>query len=91
MKINPNYSLRSIGNVHMLVPIRSASFQPELAPRINDTGMFLWNMLTENEQITKEQLLHKMLEEFDIDAKTAQKDMIHFIASLEKIGAIITE
>ena len=51
---------------------------------LNDTSVFLWNLL--NEGATKETLLDKILSEYDIDRETAATDIDNFLDRLRKAG-----
>ena len=53
---------------------------------LNETGAFLWKNLAEG--IEKEELLKKMLAEYDVLESEASKHIDQFIEKLEKSGIL---
>ena len=49
---------------------------------VNETGAFLWKILTKGS--TKEELLHAMLEEYEVSAKEAEADIDEFLQLLQE-------
>ncbi len=54
---------------------------------LNETAAFLWSQLSESEQ-TKEQLLNKLLANFDISTVLALNDIDVFVKTLNKYGIL---
>ncbi len=54
--------------------------------RLNETASFMWSVLANG--ATKEELLDKLLAEYDVERSIAEKDADSFIESLKKIGAL---
>ena len=50
--------------------------------RLNDTGSFLWKLISKGKNI--DTLVQKMIEEFDVDEKTARKDIKSFLDNMKK-------
>ena len=49
---------------------------------INSTGCFIWSMC--NGRNTRDNIIAKMAEEFDVSEEKACKDLVNFISGLEK-------
>ena len=54
---------------------------------INGTGKFLWEQL--EEEITKEELVRRMLDRYEVDEKTAATCVDQFVERLEKHGYLV--
>lgn len=79
MKICDGYLLRSVAGKNIVVSVGSeVNFNGMLT--LNDTGVFFWNLLKEG--TTCEQMLDKVLSEYDVDEETAKKDIDDFIKRL---------
>lgn len=81
MKIKDGFMLRKVGGQNVVVAIGKASLDFNGIIRLNDTGKFLWEQLKSD--ITEEQLISAMLDEYDIDRETAEKDIAEFIVRLK--------
>ena len=85
MKIRDGYILRNVAGKNIVVSIGSeTNFSGMLT--LNDTGVFFWNLLSE--ETTKEQMLEKILSEYDIDKATAAQDIDNFIVKLQNAGIL---
>lgn len=79
MKISEGFLLKSVVGKNIVVSVGAeVNFNGMLT--LNDTGVYLWNLLQED--ITKEELLNKMLNEYEIDEATASRDIDIFISKL---------
>ncbi len=82
MKIKDCFILKNIAGVNTVISTSSnTSFEGMIT--LNDTGVFMWKLLTEG--VTLEQLVEKMVEEYNIDKAVAKKDAEAFINKLKKI------
>jgi hypothetical protein len=86
MRIAEGFSLMNIVDSNVVVPLgeRNLSFKGMIT--LNDSGAFLWKKL--EEENTKEGLLQAMLEEYDIDEVTAEKDIEKFVNILITAGVL---
>lgn len=79
MKISKGYLLRSVAGKNLVVSVGSdVAFNGMLT--LNDTGVFFWNLLQED--TTKEKLLSRVLEEYDVSPEEASQDIDEFIKKL---------
>lgn len=101
MKVDTSFSLRTIGDIHLIVPLSKDSFSPKNVLTINETGAFLWKRLCElnnkhpREDITleriKKELLASLQTIYEVDDKTALADITSFLKKLFDFGAIYKE
>ena len=82
MKIKNGFMLRKVGEQNVVVAIGEASRSFNGIIRLNDSGKYLWEKLSQD--TTEEQLLSDMLNDYDIDEATAKADIDRFIGSLKK-------
>lgn len=82
MKIKDCFILKNIAGINTVISTSlNTSFEGMIT--LNDTGVFMWNLLTKG--ITLEELVEKMVEEYDIDKSIAKKDAEAFINKLMTI------
>lgn len=86
MKANRDFSLRSIGDIHLLVPLKEP-FQKERIITINEPGALLWKGLLGHSACTCEELADILVQTYQIDKATALADTHTFLSSLAAKGA----
>lgn len=86
IKIKDGFMLREVAGSYAVVPVGKASLQFKGMITLNETGAFLWKNLAEG--IEKEELLKKMLAEYDVLESEASKHINQFIEKLEKSGIL---
>lgn len=86
MKINKEMILREIAGENILVPGADTVLQLNGLFVVTDTGAFIWKLLptVENE----EEILQKILDEYEIDEETAKADISDFLNKLRGFGII---
>ena len=85
MKISEGYLLRTVAGKNIVVSVGSnVSFKGMLT--LNDTGVFFWNLM--QTEISKEELLKKVLEEYDVSSEEASRDIDEFIKKLSEAGIL---
>ena len=89
MKKSADFLLREVADTQVLVPLGDAMIKFPGMVTLNSTGVFIWEQL-EQEQ-TVESLTAALMEQYAVDQKTAQKDVLAFVDKLIPIGAIIEE
>lgn len=82
MKIEKEYILRQIAGDYIIVPVGSAALEFNGMITVNETGAFLWEKLRKG--TTKEELLHAMLEEYEVSEKEAEADIQEFLQMLQE-------
>ena len=87
MKIKDGFMMKSIAGTDVVVPTGSNTVSFGSVITLNETGVFLWQKL--QEEITQEQLVSAMLEEYNIDEATAKNDVAEFIIKLQEVGLLV--
>ena len=82
MKIKDGFILREVAGSFIVVAVGSAVKDFNGIINLNETGAFLWKILESG--ATKEELLKKMLEEYDVNEETARQDIDAFINKLQE-------
>ncbi|MBP3462723.1 MAG: PqqD family protein [Tyzzerella sp.] len=82
MKIEKEYILREIAGDYIIVPVGAAALEFNGMITVNETGAFLWEKLREG--TTREELLHAMLEEYEVSEKEAEADIQEFLQMLQE-------
>ncbi|MBP5466383.1 MAG: PqqD family protein, partial [Clostridia bacterium] len=70
MKIKDGFILREVAGSFIVVAVGEAVKTFKGIVNLNETGAFLWKILERG--ATEEELLKKMLEEYDVDEQTAK-------------------
>ena len=71
----------------MLVPVGSAAASFNGLIALNEIGNFIFNVL--KDESTKDDVIDKILSEYDIDRQTAETDLEDFLDQLRKVGALV--
>lgn len=87
MRISDNYVLQRIADDYIAVPVGSAADNLRGVIKLNETGAYLWNLLSEKEQTT-EKLMDALIAEYGINKETARIDVEKVINRLRDIGCI---
>lgn len=86
MKVSPDFVVRFVMGEYIIVPVGSNATQFNGIISTNSTGAFLWEQL--QSETTKEELIKKLTDEFEVDESDAQEDVEAFVAELEKHGIL---
>ena len=79
MKISEGYLLRNVAGKNIVVSVGAdVDFNGMLT--LNDTGVFLWNLL--QKETTKEEMLCEILKEYEVSCEEASRDIDDFIKKL---------
>ena len=86
MKLRSNFKLRKVVDQHLLVSVGpdAANFKGVIT--LNGTGAFLCEKLQED--ITREQLIAALCEQYGIAAERAAQDIDRFIAKMTEAGIL---
>ncbi len=77
MKIKDGFAMRNIAGSNIVVPVGSNSTKFNGMITLNDTGAFLWSCFSKD--ITKDEALKMVLDEYEVDEETAKKDIENFV------------
>ena len=82
MKINRDFTIQKVGASYVAVAVGETSKKFHGMIRLNETGAFLWNQMTERD-CTEEELVEALLAEYDIDRETATTDVKRMLDGLK--------
>lgn len=82
MKIKKDFILRKVADSYVVVPVGKMTLDFNGIINLNETGAFLFGLLQKGAD--REELLAKMLEEYDVTSEKAEADIDKF---LEKVKA----
>ena len=81
MKIKDDFALRKVADSYVVVPVNSLTLDFNGVINLNETGAFLFEQLQKG--IEKEELVEKMLDEYDVTREKASADIDLFINKLQ--------
>lgn len=82
MKLKEGFIFRKIAGDNVVVPIGQQISEFNGLIKLNDSGAFLWNILKEGS--SKEELVDKLQEEYEVDRDFAENDVEKFIQILKE-------
>ena len=86
MKIKDDFYMKEVAGLSIVVATGDTAENMNSMINLNETATFLWRQL-ENDT-TKEELIKKLTQEYDVDYKRASQSVDSFIAKLDEIGCI---
>jgi hypothetical protein len=87
MKIKNGFVIEKVGTSYLAVAVGKRAAEFSNMVRLNSTGAFLWNCLSESE-LTREELLDKVLSTYDVAREAALADIIAFEKILSDNGIL---
>lgn len=86
MKIKKQLVKRSIAGDVLLVPIGSASAELKGLLTLNETASAIWDLLPQYD--SAQELVARMLEEYDVDEAVLRADVEDFLAQLRQLDVL---
>ena len=86
MRIAKEVILRDVAGEHVLIPTGQTTQEFNGMITVSDTAKFIWEHLEKVDSL--EEMIKAILDEFDVDEKTAAQDCVGLIAELVRIGFI---
>ena len=80
MKTNKEYVLREISGEPLLIPTGMASQKLNGMTRLTETAAFIWKQVDTATDL--EDIVEKILQEFEVDEETARRDVYGFLREL---------
>lgn len=87
MKLNQKFLTHETKGEHITVSTTGTKFNGLI--RSNPTAAFIVESLKND--TTESEIVDKMLEKYDVDRNTAEKDVANIIGKLRSIGAVIDD
>lgn len=82
MKTKSNFIIKKIADSYIVVPVRTRAVDFSGIIKLSESGAFLWNILQKGAD--REELIARMLEEYEVDEVTAATDIDRFIKKLRE-------
>ena len=86
MKIKDGFILRKVGTQHVVAATGKASENFNGMMRLNESGAFAFRLLQEG--VTKEELVNRIVAEYDVSEETARADVNRFLTRLQEADAL---
>jgi len=83
---DPNIVYREIAGEAILVPIRKQTADEAAIYVLNETGARIWELL--DGERTLRDVLDTLSQEYDVDADTAEGDLVQMIGQLQALGMV---
>lgn len=80
-KKNPELAWRVIDNEAVIIPLDEQTPESEKINFLNETGTKIWELIDGKNSI--KDIIVKIVEEYDIDEKEAEKEVMSFIKKLK--------
>ena len=87
MRIKDGFVLQELVDEFVVVPVGDEADRLHGIIRLNETGAFLWKLLSQNDQ-EEEDLVNVMTGGYSTDPETARKDVADFINAIREYGCI---
>lgn len=89
MKLKYDFSVREIVGEYVMVPLGKGALEFSGMISTSETGALLVEALKQD--VSREDLLQKILDEYDVDLQTANGDLDEFLNQLRKLNILIEE
>lgn len=86
MKIKDGFIVREVAGQNIVVAVGETSETFSGMIRLNETGRLLWDKLSQG--CDEDALVNAVVEEYDVDEKTARADAKKFIKTLLEVGVL---
>ncbi len=86
MKTKKGFMLREVAGNSVVVAVGEASRSFNGLITLNDTAVFLWNLLSKG--ATEEELVDAIKSEYIVEADVAKNDVAAFVEKCKKAGLI---
>lgn len=84
MKIKPEYKLRKVGGMNIIISTAGVDFQGVIT--VNETAEFLWKMLEQGAE--RNELVAALAKECNISESEIAQDVEDFLDKLKRAGII---
>ena len=88
MKIKNGYLVHEVAGNYVVIKIGQEALNFNGLITLSESAKMLWDLLNRENGASQEELVNKLLEEYDVDKDTAQNDVIDFIESLKNNNII---
>lgn len=86
MKLKHEFVVREVAGETLLVPVGTATLSLNGMLVLNECGKFLWEHIPNAE--AEEDLVNRLLDEYEVDRQTAAQDVKEFLETLCKLDIV---
>jgi hypothetical protein len=86
MKLKYKFIIRSVAGNSVALAVGDDNQKFNGMIKLNETGRIIWDMLSKGKE--QEEIVAKILEEYDIDRATVEADVSRFISTLMEDGIL---
>ena len=86
MRIKEGFILRKVGSQYVVAATGKASENFNGMMRLNESGAFAFRLLQEG--AAKEELVNRIVAEYDVSEEAARRDVENFLAALGEADAL---
>lgn len=86
MQIKKEFVLREIAGDYIIIPTGTTALEFNGLITVNEVGVLLWKML--QEEVSLEQLVQGVTDEYEVDAEVAREDILEFLDTLKQGGVL---
>lgn len=86
MKIQKEFVLREIAGDYVIIPTGKTTLTFNGLITVNEVGAALWEMLQSEKSL--DDLVHGILDEYDVEESVAREDIQEFLETLRKNGIL---
>ena len=86
MKIKSDFILRKVADSYVVVPVGKLTIDFNGIINLNETGAFLFELLQKGAE--REELIEKMLEEYEVSPEKAASDIDIFIQKVKEADVL---
>ena len=86
MKLKLEFVLREIAGDLLLIPAGKTALDLNGMLTLNEVGAEIWKLLPEVE--SEDEIVSRLLEQYEVDEKTLRADVSDFLASLKSLGIV---
>ena len=86
MEIKKELIKREIAGDFILVPVGKSTLDSNGLFALNELGAFIWDILPD--VAAEEEIVSRILDEYDVDRETAAKDVAEFMGKLREMNII---
>lgn len=85
---SPSVVTRKTGSEYVLVPIANNIADMNSVYTLNETGAFIWELIDGKRDV--DELISELTKEYDIDAASAEADVMDFIEKMNRYLIVIS-
>ena len=87
VRVDKGFVLREIAGDYVIIPTGKTVLMFNGLITVNEVGVSIWNML--QEEVTFEEIVKGILEEYDVEETVAREDIQDFLEKLAKSKILI--